>query len=111
MGLHIGYFCSENAFGTIQRTLRLTSSHHHMCSPNQNTTWLWKQVAAVTEALQQSLCNQPDTQEPFPNKGKELLRNKLVKSLSLAAEKHFRKRVRRHQRNMPTAFEISDDSD
>jgi hypothetical protein len=46
---------------------------------------------------------------------KELSRNKLVKSLSqAAAEKYFRQRMRRHQRNMPTAataIEISDDSD
>ena len=45
---------------------------------------------------------------------KELSRNKLVKSLSQAAEKHFRQRMRRHQRNMPSAasaIEISDDSD
>ena len=45
---------------------------------------------------------------------KELSRNQLVKSLSQAAEKYFRQRMRRHQRNMPTAataIEISDDSD
>ena len=37
-----------------------------------------------------------------------------MKSLSQAAEKYFRQRMRRHQRNMPTAataIEISDDSD
>ena len=54
---------------------------------------------------------QSSTQDRIPNRWKELLRNRLVKSLSHAAEKYFRKRMRRHQRNMPIAIEISDNSD
>ena len=83
-----------------------------LSKPKQNLAW--KQVAAVTAALQQSVRSELDTEDCIPNKWKELLRNKLVKSLSQAAEKYFRKHMGRHQRNMPiaaTAIEISDDSD
>ena len=49
-------------------------------------------------------------------KWKECMKNVLLKSMTKAAEKYFRKRLRRQQRNMPApsaidAIVISDNSD
>ena len=85
----IGCFRAENGMHIIQHSTRNTlvdlfSSLHVLSA--------WKQIAAVTAAI----CTQRlDTQDRIPNKWKELLRNKLVKSLSQAAEKYFRNRMRR----------------
>ena len=105
-GSIVGYFRSEIALRAIQHNtlVDLLSSLHMLSKPKQNLAW--KQVAAVTTVLQQSIRNELDAQDRIPNKWKELLRNRLVKSLSHAAEKYFRKHMRRHQRNMSIAIEI-----
>ena len=73
----------------------------------------WKLVAKNTLAVQQSIRSELGTQDRIPNIWKECMKNILLKSVTKAAEKYFRKRLRRQQRNMPAlpAIVISDDSD
>ena len=73
----------------------------------------WKLVAKYTLAVQQSIRSELGTQDRIPNIWKECMKNILLKSMTKAAEKYFRKRLRRQQRNMPAlpAIVISDDSD
>ena len=53
-----------------------------LSKPKQNLAW--KQVAAVTAALQQSIRNELDAQDRIPNKWEELLRNRLVMTCEIA---------------------------
>ena len=72
----------------------------HLCG---NKASMWKQ----------SIRSELGTQDRIPNIWKECMKNILLKSVTKAAEKYFRKRLRRQQRNMPAlpAIVISDDSD
>ena len=76
----------------------------------------WKLVAKNTLAVQQSIRSELGTQDRIPNIWKKCMKNILLNSVTKAAEsaeKYFRKRLRRQQRNMPAlpAIVISDDSD
>ena len=84
----------------------------NILSTNQQNL-AWKLVAKYTLAVQQSIRSELGTQDRIPNIWKECMKNILLKSVTKAAEKYFRKRLRRQQRNMPAlpAIVISDDSD
>ena len=80
---------------------------HYILPPSQ----IYPYIGCRSHRSLTAICtrNELETQDRIPNKWKKLLRNKLVKSLSQAAQKYFRKRMIRHQRIMPTAIEISDE--
>ena len=75
-------------------------------------TWFKVYLGSAT----QQKCSELVTQDCIPNKWKECMKNVLLKSMTKAAERYFRKRLRRQQRNMPApsaidAIVISDNSD
>ena len=79
-------------------------------------TLAWKLFAKYTLTVQRSIRSELAMQDCIPNKWKECMKNVLLKSMTKAAEKYFRKRLRRQQRNMPApsaidAIVISDNSD
>ena len=84
----------------------------HMLSKKQQNA-SWKEIAQVARALEQTVSAELATQDRIPNKWKDLLRRKMLKQVSAAAEKYFRKRLRRQQRLLPEtpAILISDESD
>ena len=89
----------------------MLNSLNNLSTNQQNLAW--KLVAKNTLAVQQSIRSELGTQDRIPNIWKECMKNILLKSVTKAAEKYFRKRLRRQQRNMPAlpAIVISDDSD
>ena len=103
--------------GDSLRHIQRNSSFDISNSPN---TWstnqqnlAWKLVAKYTVAFQQSIQNELGTHDGITNKWKECMQKVLLNAVTKAAEKSFRKRLMRQQRNMPaiSVIVISDDFD
>ena len=77
----------------------MLNSLNSLSTNQQNLAW--KLVAKNTLAVQQSIRSELGTQDRIPNIWKQCMKNILLKSVTKAAEKYFRKRLRRQQRNMP----------
>lgn len=109
----LGYF-PENSLCDLQHGSLYELVHllHIIPKPGQN------EIAGVTPAVEQDIRNELATQDCIPNRWREFQMNMLVKSVAQAAERYFRKCIRKQQRNMPqlpssspATIVLSDDSD
>ena len=74
---------------------------------------VWKQVSLLTASMHTVIVHELQSQDCLPNKWKKMVHQKVIRSLVLAAERHFRKKMRRQIRSLPEMplVVISDESE
>ena len=73
----------------------------------------WKHVSHLTASIHNAIIHELQSQDFLPNKWKKMVQQKMVRVLVLAAERHFRKHMRRQIRSLPEMplVVISDESE
>ena len=74
---------------------------------------VWKQVSLLTASMHTVIVHELQSQDCLPNKWKNMVHQKMIRSLVLAAERHFQKKMRRQIRSLPEMplVVISDESE
>ena len=80
--------------------------------PYKRQQYVWSKVGSLTAAIRKEMKEEMTKDDCVPNQWMQLIRSRQVRSLTAAAEKYYRKHLRRQMRSMlarPT-IEISDES-